>query len=58
MTVVWRPWTPTEDDQLRKAVMAGMRAAEIAAELKRSIPAVRNRGGRLGLTLAVRKPKK
>jgi hypothetical protein len=44
-------WTNNEDDHLRSLVISGMGAWDIAAELGRSVAAVRSRAERFGLTL-------
>lgn len=36
-----RPWTFTDDDQLRAMLKSGVKAAAIAQKLKRSIGAIR-----------------
>jgi len=38
-----RPWTPTDDDMLRKLLTSGMRPRLIAQKMKRSIGAIQSR---------------
>jgi hypothetical protein len=38
-----RPWTPTDDDQLHKLLVSGMKVAVIAQKMKRTIGAVQAR---------------
>jgi transposase len=38
-----RPWTPTDDDMLRKLLASGMSQRLIAQKLKRSIGAIQTR---------------
>jgi hypothetical protein len=40
-----RPWTLTDDDQLRKLLVSGMKVTVIAQKMKRSIGAVQARKG-------------
>jgi hypothetical protein len=44
-------WTNVEDERLRSLAISGMNAWDIAAELERSVAAVRARTERLGLSL-------
>jgi hypothetical protein len=46
-----RPWTNTEDERLRSLVISGMNAWDIAAELERTVVAVRARAERVGVSL-------
>jgi hypothetical protein len=38
-----RPWTLTDDDMLRKLLVAGMKPRQIAPKIKRSIGAIQSR---------------
>ena len=38
-----RPWTLTDDDQLRKLLVSGMKVAVIAQKMKRTIGAIQSR---------------
>ena len=44
-------WTNTEHERLRSLVISGMNAWGIAAELERTVAAVRSRAERFGLSL-------
>jgi DNA-binding NarL/FixJ family response regulator len=46
------PWTPEEDELLRKLAASGESAASIAKRLNRNIPSIRNRVSRLNIALA------
>jgi len=46
------PWTPEEDKRLRELALSGTSVATMAKQMKRSIPAVRNRASRLKIVLA------
>ena len=46
-----KPWTNTEDERLRSLVISGMNAWDIAAELERTVVAVRARAERAGVSL-------
>jgi hypothetical protein len=46
-----KPWTSRDDERLRSLAVAGMAAWEIAAELERTVPAVRWRTERFGISL-------
>jgi hypothetical protein len=46
-----KQWTTAEDDRLRSLVISGMNAWSIAAELERTVAAVRFRAERFGLSL-------
>ena len=46
-----KPWTTAEDDRLRSLAISGMNAWGIAAELERTVAAVRSRAERFGLSL-------
>ena len=45
-----KPWTPEEDDYLRRAFQAGTEVKELSDELKRTREAIRARLKKLGLT--------
>jgi hypothetical protein len=45
-----KAWTPQEDERLRSLIVAGGRPAEIAVELRRTVPAVRWRASLLRLS--------
>jgi hypothetical protein len=45
------PWSPEEDDLLRKLVLANALPFDIAVQLKRSLSSVRARAHRLGIPL-------
>jgi hypothetical protein len=45
-----KAWTPQEDERLTSMIVAGRRPAEIAVELRRTIPAVRWRASLLRLS--------
>ena len=47
-----RPWSPEEDDRLRKLALAGLSLAAIAEQLKRSKSAVRVRAEKLKMAIA------
>jgi hypothetical protein len=44
-------WTNVEDERLRALVISGMNAWDIAAELERTVAAVRARAERVGISL-------
>jgi hypothetical protein len=44
-------WTSEEDEQLRKLIISNVPAFEIAAELGRTLSAVRSRAGTLRISL-------
>jgi hypothetical protein len=46
-----KPWTKTEDERLRLLVMSGMNAWDLAAELERTVAAVRGRAESVGVSL-------
>jgi hypothetical protein len=46
-----KPWTNTENDRLRSLVISGMNAWDIAAELERTVAAVRSRAEGIGVSL-------
>jgi hypothetical protein len=46
-----KQWTNVEDERLRSLVISGMNAWGIAAELERTVAAVRSRAERFGLSL-------
>jgi len=46
-----KTWTNTEDERLRSLVISGMNAWDIAAELGRTVAAVRARAERVGVSL-------
>ena len=46
-----KQWTNVEDERLRSLAISGMNAWGIAAELERSVAAVRSRAERFGLSL-------
>jgi hypothetical protein len=46
-----KQWTNVEDERLRSLVISGMNASGIAAELERTVAAVRSRAERFGLSL-------
>jgi hypothetical protein len=46
-----KSWTNTEDDRLRSLVISGMNAWDLAAELERTVAAVRARAERVGVSL-------
>jgi hypothetical protein len=45
------PWSPAEDEQLRRLALSGLSLAEIASQMERSKSSVRNRA--LNLTIAI-----
>ena len=45
-----KPWTPEEDDYLRRAFQSGVEVKELSIELKRTRDAIRARLKKLGLT--------
>jgi HJR/Mrr/RecB family endonuclease len=47
-----RPWTPQEDDLLRKLALSGSNITTIAVQIKRSHSAVRNRAIKLNIVVA------
>lgn len=51
IAVLVRRWTPAEDALLRKLIIEGHSAAEIATELKRSLPSVKSRAHQIGIPL-------
>jgi|HubBroStandDraft_2_1064218.scaffolds.fasta_scaffold274037_1 hypothetical protein len=46
-----KQWTNVEDERLRSLAISGMNAWGIAAELERTVAAVRSRAERFGLSL-------
>ena len=46
------PWTPEEDERLRKLALTGTSVAAMAKQMKRSTAAVRNRAYRLKVVVA------
>jgi len=52
-----QPWTPADDERLRKLAAEGRSVATIAERLKRSESAVRRRAKDLGITLVKAKGK-
>jgi hypothetical protein len=46
-----KPWTKTEDERMRSLVISGMNAWDLAAELERTVAAVRARAERAGVSL-------
>jgi hypothetical protein len=46
------PWSPAEDEQLRRLALSGASMAEIAAQMKRSKSSVRNRALNLKIAIA------
>jgi hypothetical protein len=46
-----KPWTNTEDERLRSLVISGMNAWDIAADLERTVVAVRARAEGAGVSL-------
>jgi hypothetical protein len=47
-----RPWSPEEDDRLRKLALAGLSVAAITEQLKRGKSAVRVRAAKLKIAIA------
>jgi hypothetical protein len=47
-------WTPEEDELLRKLVLENALPFEIATEMKRTIPSIKARAHRLGISLGFR----
>jgi hypothetical protein len=47
-----RPWSPEENDRLRKLALAGLSLAAIAEQLKRGKSAVRVRAEKLKIAIA------
>ena len=47
-----QPWTPSEDEQLRKLAAEGHSSMTIAEEMKRSRQSIRNRARLLKIVLA------
>ena len=47
-----RPWSPEEDDRLRKLALAGLSVAAITEQLKRGKSAVRVRAEKLKIAIA------
>jgi hypothetical protein len=45
-----KPWSPEEDDYLRRAVSSGVEVRDMSSELKRTRAAIRARLEKLGLT--------
>jgi hypothetical protein len=45
------PWTPEEDERLRKPALAGTSVAPMAKQMHRSIASVRNRAARLKIVV-------
>ena len=46
-----KPWANTEDERMRSLVISGMNAWDIAADLERTVAAVRARAERAGVSL-------
>ena len=46
------PWTPEEDERLRKLALTGTSAAPMAKQMHRSMASVRNRAARLKMVVA------
>jgi hypothetical protein len=46
------PWSPEEDDQLRKLALSGLSLAEIAARIERSKSSVRTRALSMNIAIA------
>ena len=46
------PWTPEEDERLRKLALTGISVAAMAKQMHRSMAAVRNRAARLKIVVA------
>jgi hypothetical protein len=44
-------WTPLDDERLRSLAVSGLGVREIAAELERTVSAVRARAERFGISL-------
>jgi DNA-directed RNA polymerase specialized sigma24 family protein len=44
-------WTPLDDERLRSLAVSGLNVREIAAELERTVSAVRARAERFGISL-------
>jgi hypothetical protein len=47
----WRKWTPLDNERLRSLAISGMESWEIAAELKRTVVAVRAKAEQCGISL-------
>ena len=45
------PWTPEEDERLRKLALTGTSAAPMAKQMHRSMASVRNRAARLKIVV-------
>lgn len=52
-----KKWTPDEEASLRKLMIEGKTSAEIAFELKRSLPSVKSRAQLRGISLGFCKSK-
>jgi hypothetical protein len=46
------PWTPEEDERLRKLALTGTSVAPMAKQMHRSMASVRNRAARLKIVVA------
>jgi hypothetical protein len=51
MTYPQMPWTPADDELLRKLILENASPHEIAAGLKRSVSSIRARAHKLGIPL-------
>jgi len=49
---ITQPWTPSDDERLRKLAAEGRSSLTIAERMKRSQQSVRNRARRLEIVLA------
>jgi hypothetical protein len=52
------PWTPGEDELLRKLARLGVGASDIAKHIDRSVGSIRTRASRLNIVLAKSRPLK
>jgi hypothetical protein len=46
------PWSPAEDEQLRRLALSGLSLAQIASQMERSKSSVRNRALNLNIAIA------
>jgi hypothetical protein len=46
------PWSPEEDDRLRKLALSGLSLAEIAAQMERGKSSVRTRALKMNIAIA------
>jgi hypothetical protein len=46
------PWSPAEDEQLRKLALSGLSLSEIAARMKRTKSSVRARALKMNIAIA------